>query len=185
MDFDIQFDIDKKITFSFCENKFEIFDCEEKEDLTTIYGQICVNDNQVGKIIGYIVQDNQNFFDRCDAVSGDLCAIANAVCNKDGSVSKKYLSNNCKDFEPIFILDKIEVDNKYRNKGIASNILKNLSKMLKYQFDFGSTIFLCASDYENLKNSNYEKGSKNLVKFYKKLGFKYIKNNVLYLINED
>ena len=56
--------------------------------------------------------------------------------------------------------------------------------MMNYQFSSGKAIFLCASDYESadkygFDSEEYREGTKKLVEFYKKLGFKVVKNNVM------
>lgn len=84
----------------------------------------------------------------------------------------------------IFILDHIELDEKYRHKGIGSDLIKNLPNMLRYQFDYGSNIFLCASDFESAKkygfeSDEYKNACLKLIEFYKKCGYKIIKDNVM------
>ncbi|MEG1862732.1 MAG: hypothetical protein RR198_03905, partial [Oscillospiraceae bacterium] len=101
----------------------------------------------------------------------------------NGSVREKLLSKENK-YSQIFILDKIEINEKFRHKGIGSSVLKNLPQMLQYQFDAGYTIFLNASDYESAScygfdSMQYKKGSKRLVEFYKKVGYETIKDNVM------
>ena len=56
--------------------------------------------------------------------------------------------------------------------------------MIRYQFCEGSTIFLCASDYEmaeqyGFESDEYEKGKNRLIQFYAKLGFRVVKDNVM------
>ena len=51
--------------------------------------------------------------------------------------------------------------------------------MINHQFDSGKALFLCASDFESANkygfdSKEYKEGTKRLVEFYKKLGFKVI-----------
>ena len=80
--------------------------------------------------------------------------------------------------------DKITIDKEYRNQGIGSAIIKNLLKMINYQFGEGSTIFLFASAYETaeqygFESDEYKKETNCLIQFYKKLGFRIVKDNVM------
>ena len=82
------------------------------------------------------------------------------------------------------ILDQITIEKEYRGKGIGSGVVKHLLYMLNYQFGSGCVIFLYASDYEAAKeygfdSDEYRAGCNRLISFYKRLGFRLIKNNVL------
>lgn len=60
-------------------------------------------------------------------------------------------------------------------------ILRNI---IIYQFDSGSTIFLCASDFESAEkygfaSEEYENGKAQLICFYKKMGFRVVKDNIM------
>ena len=96
---------------------------------------------------------------------------------------KKHIPN-ISDWDTILILDKIEINKNFRGKGIGSSVIRKLLYMMNYQFDSGKAIFLCASDYESASkygfdSEEYIEGTKKLVEFYKKLGFKVVKNNVM------
>lgn len=63
--------------------------------------------------------------------------------------------------------------------------MKNLPKMLQYQFDAGYTIFLCASDYisanhHGFDSLQYKIGIDRLINFYKRFGFRVIKDNIMF-----
>lgn len=96
------------------------------------------NDTSIGKTSGFLLYNDVDFLDRCDAVSGDCETIASVVCKNDGSVLKKFLSKG-NEYDQIFI---IEINEDFRMKEIATSILTNLPSMLSYQFgDAGTTIF--------------------------------------------
>ena len=70
-------------------------------------------------------------------------------------------------------------------KGIGTDVMKNLPKMLQYQFDVGYTIFLCARDYisaqkHGFDSLQYKAGTDRLINFYKKVGFRVIKGNIMF-----
>lgn len=116
-------------------------------------------------------------------ISGDCEVIASSICGKRGNVLKKHIPD-ISDFDTILILDKIEINKNFRRNGIGSGIIRKLIYMMHYQFGSGKAIFLCASDYESadkygFDSEEYREGTKKLVEFYKKLGFKVVKNNVM------
>lgn len=183
MDFDVKLRKHDGISFLFTDDDFEPFDRTFDEPVI-ISGEIFVDDKCIGIIDGYCLYNDEAFYSKCENLSGDSEVIASVICGDDGCVLDKYL-NDVGDCDEIFILDKIQIDEKYRNKGIGGAILKNLSKMLRYQFDCGSNIFLCASSFEKAQDfgfdsKEYTKSSKDLVNFYKKFGFKEIAKNVMY-----
>lgn len=182
MNFDLKLEQKNRIMFAFNDNEFSVIDVDEGEP-TLIYGDIIVDDEKIGHLLGYALINDDEFFYKCDNASGDCQVIASAICGKRGSVRKKYLSKGS-EYEPIFILDQIEIEKSYRGKGIGSSIIKNLPKLLLYQFGYGSNIFLCASDYESadeydFDSSEFKDGCQRLIRFYKRFGYKVIKDNVL------
>ncbi len=182
MDFEITLKLNDYVTYVFNNEEFKAYDAE-KDGPITINGDIIVDGNAIGNLKGYQLYSDANLCMLCDEISGDCEKIAATICDKTGAVSKKYLSD-ATGFDRIFILDKIEINENFRNKGIGSAIIKKLPKMLQYQFDFDSSIFLCAGDFESakkygFKSEEYKKGSKRLVEFYKRCGYKMIKNNVM------
>ena len=143
--------------------------------------------DDVGREIGdfnlYELYNDCEFYDKCDAMSGDIEVIAATICGKRGNVLKKYIPDATY-FDTILILDKITIKKEYRGKGIGSSVVKSLAYMMKYQFGSGKAIFLCASDYEaadkyGFDSDEYKEGTNKLVEFYKKFGFNVVKNNVM------
>ena len=182
MDFEITLRLNDYVIYFFDNEEFSAYDAE-KDGPISIRGDITVDGNIIGNLEGYQLYNNTGFFTLCDMVSSDCEAIASTICDETGAVRRKYLVYES-GYDKIFILDKIEIDEHYRNKGIGSAIIKKLSKMLRYQFDFGSNIFLCASDYESakkfgFKSKEYKEGSKRLIEFYKRCGYKVIKDNIM------
>lgn len=149
-----------------------------------IWGTIKDEDgHEIGDFNLYELDNDCNFYDKCDAMSGDIEVVASAICGKRGKVLGKYVPD-ATDFDTILILDKITIKKNYRRKGIGASVIKKLLYMMNYQFGSGKILFLCASDFETANeygfdSIEYKEGTKRLVEFYKKLGFKVIKNNVM------
>ncbi len=182
MEFDVKMELDYHVDYWFKNGKYDTHESDEDEPATVI-GTISIEDKKIGCFLGYELYNDRNFYITCDDFSADLESIASVICDESGKVSEKYLTDEA-DYEKIFILDHIEINKKYRNKGIGSDIIKNLSRMLHYQFDYGSNIFLCASDFESAKeygfdSNEYKEGCQRLIKFYKKFGYKVISNKIM------
>ena len=181
MVYDVQFERQNTLFFNFEEGKCQPEDFDDEPAVIT--GQITSNDKKIGFIRLYELDNDNSFYYRCDNASDDCEVIARSICGKRGAVFKKYLPPNS-EYESILILDQIEIDKEYRNLGIGSEIVKNLLYMINYQFGYGCTIFLCASDYESAKkcgfdSEEYISGRNRLISFYKKAGFRIIKDNVM------
>ncbi len=188
MDFEIKLERINSIIHSFYDGYYEPYDSVEDEP-SVICGNICIEDESIGSIRLYELYNDKNFFSSLDSVSEDCSMIARAVCGKSGAVLKKYLSGES-EYDLVYILDQITIDKKFRNCGIGSVIIKNLLKMINYQFGHGSTVFLCASDYESaeqygFESSEYEEGKNRLIEFYKKLGFRIVKDNIMVYTEKD
>lgn len=182
MNFSVILERKDSVTYEFEDGQFVPSDADEWEP-SLIYGEILIDDDKIGQFTIYELYNDTNFFDHCDNFSGDLSAVAGAICGKSGAILKKYLSNK-HGYNFVYILDKITIDKEYRNQGIGSTIIKNLLKMTKYQFGEEATIFLCASPYEiahqyGFKSEEYKKETNRLIQFYTKLGFQIVKDNVM------
>lgn len=182
MNFTVTLERTNPITYDFDGDRFDVFDDSEDEPVA-IVGEILIDGNKIGEITLYEFNNDQEFFELCDARSGDCSVIAKAICGKSGAVLKKYLTKDS-EYEAIYILDNITIDKEYRGQGIGAAIVKNLLKMITYQFGEASNLFLCASDFEAAKehgfeSPEYEEGRNRLIKFYSKLGFRVIKDNIM------
>ena len=188
MDFEIRLERLNSIVHNFCDGHYEPYDSAEDEP-SVICSKICIEGENIGSIRLYELYNDKNFFSFLDSVSGDCSVIACVICGKSGAVLKKYLSDES-EYDLVYVLDQITIDKKFRNCGIGSVIIKNLLKMINYQFGRGSTVFLCASDYETAKqygfeSSEYKEGTNRLIEFYKKLGFRIVKDNIMVYTEKD
>ncbi len=183
MDFMVELDRSNDVCFNFNNNDCSPVDLLDGEPYR-IMGEIKDDcGNQIGCLSLYEFDNDDRFWYKCDMISGDCEIIASYVCGKRGNILKKFIPNVL-GFETVLILDKIEINKNFRGKGIGSSVIRNLLYMMNYQFDSGKAIFLCASDYESaakygFDSEEYREGTKKLVEFYKKLGFKIAKNNVM------
>ena len=183
MDFTVELNSCNDVSFNFYDDECSPVDLVDDEPY-----QICgtIRDeygHEIGDFNLYELDNDCNFYDKCDAVSGDIEVVASTICGKRGNVLKKFIPNTT-DFDTILILDKITIKKEYRGKGIGSSVIKKLTYMMNYQFGIGKVIFLCASDFESANeygfdSVEYKEGTKKLVEFYKKLRFKVVKNNVM------
>ena len=168
MNFTVTLERTNPITYDFDGDRFDVFDDSEDEPVA-IVGEILTDGNKIGELTLYELNNDKDFFDLCDAVSEDCSIVAKTICGKSGAVLKKYLSKDS-EYEAIYILDNIKIDKKYRGQGIGSAIIKNLLKMISYQFEEASTLFLCASDFEvakqyGFKSAEFEEAKNRLIKF--------------------
>ena len=182
MDFTVTFERTNRVTYDFDGDQFKAFDDSEEEPVP-ILGEIFADDEKMGELVLYGLHNDTDFFDQCDALHGDFAVIAAAICGKSGAVLKKYVPD-ISQYESIYILDNITINKEYRGHGIGSAIVKNLLKMITYQFGDASVLFLCASDFESAKeygfdSREYKAGTQRLIKFYSKLGFRVIKDNIM------
>ena len=182
MNFTVVLHRSNPLIYSFDENQFNVIDDSEEEPIS-IYGEVFIDGNKIGELTLYELNNDKDFFDLCDAVSEDCSIVAKTICGKSGAVLKKYLSKDS-EYEAIYILDNIKIDKKYRGQGIGSAIIKNLLKMISYQFEEASTLFLCASDFEvaeeyGFDSHEYEERKNRMIKFYSKLGFHIIRDNIM------
>ena len=142
-----------------------------------------MENEEIGDIILYELYNDEDFLSKCDFVSGDCEIIASVVCDESGAVSDEHLNDYSRG-DNIIILDSIRIDERYRNQGIGSTLISNLSEMLEYQFGEFACILLYAGDFEAAKkygfdSPEYEEGSRRLVEFYERLGFEHIDKNVM------
>lgn len=73
-----------------------------------------------------ILIEDSSFWEVCDAESGDLEAMAEAITDEGLSISEEICSENAS----IFYIDEIFMDKEYRNLDIGSYVIQNLDEFL-------------------------------------------------------
>lgn len=139
MDFEIRLERTNSIVHNFRDGNHEPYDSAEDEP-SVICGNICIEDESIGSFRLYELYNDKRFFSLLDSVGEDCSMIASVICGKSGAVLKKYLSDES-EYDLVYVLDQITIDKEFRNRGIGSFIIKNLLKMINYQFGRGSTVF--------------------------------------------
>ena len=188
MDFEVTLERNNLVRHQFTDGNYSPTDWFDEEPLA-INGEILIDDKKIGSICLYELYNEGDVQDRCDSVGGACEAIAAAICGKPGRILSRYLSG-ASQYEPVYILDQIEINKEYRNQGIGSTVIKNLLNMLNYQYCYGRTLFLCASDYESssrygFDSDGYKNGEKRLIRFYNRIGFRVVKDNIMVLNRKD
>ena len=187
MDYEVILERNNSICHQFTDDNY--YPTDSSEEPVAIHGEILIEDKKIGSICLYELYNEGDVLDQCDSVSEDCAAIAVAICGKSGRILSRYLSGESQ-YEPVYILDRIEISKEYRNRGIGSTIIKNLLNMLNYQYGYGRTLFLCASDYESsdrygFDSDEYKNGKKRLIRFYKRIGFRVVKDSIMVLNRKD
>ena len=188
MDYEVILERNNSVCHQFTDDNYYPTDSSDEEPVA-IHGEILIDGKNIGSLCLYELYNEGNGPDQCDSVSADCGVIAAAICGKSGRILSRYLSGKTQ-CEPVYILDQIEISNEYRNRGIGSTIIKNLLNMLNYQYGSGRTLFLCASDYESssrygFDSDEYKNGEKRLIRFYKRIGFWVVKDNIMVLNRKD
>lgn len=130
-----------------------------------------------------IVMEDMTFYDICDCVGSDLEPLASEIVDGDGYI-KEDICDYCGN---LMYIDRIYIEKEYRNIGIASFVIESLNDILSYTLNLHpTTIILLPKPQEkdeggNLKNiednDRKELYTQQLIKFYKRTGFKKIRNS--------
>lgn len=156
----------------------------------SIYGIIPDDEKEVfiGRLEGNFFEtveelEDTDFINICDSISTDLTSMAAEITDKNGDIKDEI----CDYDENIMYIDRIYIEEKYRGLGIASYVIENLNGILRYtsRIDPHVLVLLPAPQEKDesgslseVKDENErEKQLNKLLKFYKKLGFKNIKNS--------
>ena len=127
--------------------------------------------------------EDTNFYEVCDCVGEDLEPLAASIIDKDGWIKE----NICEFDENLMYIDRIYVEEKYRNIGVASFVIKCIEELLEHTVNLNPHVLILlpkpqekdnAGNLHNIKNEEQKEiCMKNLIKLYKKLGFKKIRNS--------
>lgn len=114
-------------------------------------------------------------FQIADAAEDSDCAIAEAICWEDLSISSRY-ANEWGTY--ACFLSRIRVPEEYRGRGISSLVQRNIcSLMLEIEHDLCG-IYTFAGPWELQGDiPAFEKRQQELIRYYKKFGFRQIKKS--------
>lgn len=142
----------------------------------------------IGKLEGNFfesefVMGDTDFYGICDCVGRDLEPLAATIVDKDGCI-KEHI---CEFHKNIMYIDRIYVEEKYRNIGIASFVIESISELLEYTVNLNPhTLILLPKPQQkngegelcNIKDKEEKEiCMKKLINLYKRLGFKKIRNS--------
>lgn len=141
-----------------------------------IYGYMDTDD---GSEETWVVSASAYLFDRklcweeADDFSEDTANIAEVICDGNGEIKTRY-SNGWG--STACFMDRIFVPEELRECGIASILQKNLKEVIQRVVPDLCGIYAYAAPWE-LKDDHdaFQKRQKELIRFYKKFGFKQIK----------
>lgn len=150
-----------------------------RELIATIEGYFC--DTTYGINYGIKIQDI------LDTISTDTATLIPYLLDKNGEIKKEY----CSYYNNIYYLDRIFVEEKFRNKGYASFILENLIEILIYLAKVEVGIIMVQAQPFDKVNGKSTMDYKNkdrierLIKLYERNGFNRMnESNYLIKINE-
>lgn len=157
---------------------YEQNDCK-KELILSIYGRYFD--------IDYALNNGINLAKVFDLYDADTASLIPFLLDEDGRIKDEYRTN----YSNIYYLDRIKTEDKYKGKGYATFILKNLPEILMYMSKLSVGIIIVQAqpfdgiDGKTIMDYNDKKRTERLIKLYEKAGFKRIDNsNYLILINE-
>lgn len=142
----------------------------------------------IGKLEGNFfesefVMEDTDFYAICDCVGRDLEPLAATIVDKDGCI-KEHI---CEFHKNIMYIDRIYIEEKYRNIGIASFVIESISELLEYTVNLNPhTLILLPKPQQkngegelcNIKDKEEKEiCMKKLINLYKRLGFKKIRNS--------
>lgn len=136
--------------------------------------------------------DNEGIckFDISDSISQETYDVYTNLFNSDDSEKEGVIGINGN----VFSIDRIYIENQYRNFGIGTRVITDLEKILQYSLNctIGNFILLPSAIEkvdDELKqiidNEEYVVLTKRLQKFYKSIGFKKIHKREHMYFNTD
>ena len=171
---------DSSESLSYCPVTIELVETNESESkqktVASLFGYFYD--------VEYMYNYGQSIFDAFDMVSGDTCELYNVLFDRNGYIKDEYESF-C---DNVFYIDRLYVENDYRNKGYAKLMLNQIGEIIKYVAKLNvGIIAVCAQPFEI--NGNEEKMIKDnkelkrkLIELYKNTGFQETDNTYDYLV---
>lgn len=143
---------------------------------------------EIGKLEGNyfeaeVIIDDYSFYDICDCKGADLEPLAAAITDSEGYIKESI----CEFDENLMYIDRIYIEEEYRGAGIASFVIESLNEVLQYTTELNPNVYILLPKPQE-KDENGKIGNmkdeqqkeicmEKLLKLYKKLGFKKIRNS--------
>lgn len=126
--------------------------------------------------IEYAINHGISLYDVFDEIDADTSSLTPYLLDEDGDIKSDYftLSNN------IYYLDRIEVKEKYRGKGYAKLLLKNLEGILSYVAKISVGIIVIQAqpydivDGKEIMDYKDTKRKERLIQLYETSGYQRI-----------
>lgn len=146
-------------------------------------------DTEIGFIRGKIIHSEDemedcNFYEVCDAHSQELEEMAEVLIEKNWNLRNDIIN----DRDTICYISEFYLNKKFRNLGIGSFVLENLTELISYYSEQMITKIIVLPEplvkgkdglLKAMSENNHEKEKlkEDLTKFYSENGFKEIKNS--------
>ena len=143
---------------------------------------------KIGKLKGNYFEsemliDDCSFYEICDCEGADLEPLAAVITDSEGYIKESI----CKYNENLMYIDRIYIEKEYRGAGIATFVIESLNELLQYTIDLNPNVYILLpkpqekdnkGDVHNIEDQiQKEIFMQKLIKLYKKLGFKKIRNS--------
>ena len=126
----------------------------------------------------FFIYGKIRFMALCDMLSSSAYRMAEAVSDDEGFIKSKICPINSR----IIYIDELYIEENYRNYGIGRYLLDNINKIISQIYNYEHYVCLLESLPMVLSERTPEH-QKRLNNYYKKAGFKPIKNTgVMYRI---
>lgn len=146
-------------------------------------------DTEIGFIRGKIIHSEDemedcNFYEVCDAHSQELEEMAEVLIEKNWNLRNDIVN----DRDTICYISEVYLNKKFRNLGVGSFVLENLTELISYYSEQMITKIIVLPEplvkgkdglLKAMSENNHEKEKlkEGLIKFYYENGFKEIKNS--------
>lgn len=143
---------------------------------------------KIGKLTGNyfeseIIMDDISFYELCDSISTDLEHMASAIVDEEDCIKDEI----CEFDENLMYIDRIYINEKFRELGIASYVINSLNEILEYSVNLSPNVLILLPAPQEVGEDGLlqeirdekinENDKKRLINLYEKLGFKMLKNS--------
>ena len=143
---------------------------------------------KIGKLTGNyfeseIIMDDISFYELCDSISTDLEHMASAIVDEEDCIKDEI----CEFDENLMYIDRIYINEKFRELGIASYVINSLNEILEYSVNLSPNVLILLPAPQEVGEDGLlqevrdekinENDKRRLINLYEKLGFKMLKNS--------